>query len=92
MNQITMQKLIDIFRKDRQQTIDIQLEGIINLNMIIENVEINCDSNYIMFFSAKNEEQKVSFNIYQIMKIEEVNFKYFEFKFDFFQVAKMRIK
>lgn len=72
-----MQKLIDIFRQDKQDTIDIQLEGLINLNMIIENVEINCDSNYIMFFNAENKEQKVSFNIYQIMKIEEVNFKNF---------------
>ena len=62
------EELINILNK--KDKIEIQLKGIINLNLIIENAKSILEPEKIEIINQKEESNKLAFDRHQLMKIE----------------------
>ena len=82
MRQLTVEELKMELNKNLSDAIVIELDGLINTKINIQNIKIKEDADNLIVFD--NEEIKVKFNKHQIMKIEEENGVIF-IKFDSMQ-------
>lgn len=79
-----IEELINILNKNDK--IEIKLEGIIDTKITIENAKTILQKEKIKILNKKEENNYVAFDIHQLMKIEE-NEKEIKFLFDQLQTA-----
>lgn len=79
-----IEELINILNKNNK--IEIKLEGIIDTKITIENAKTILQKEKIKILNQKEESNYVAFDIHQLMKIEE-NEKEIKFLFDQLQTA-----
>ena len=79
-----IEELINILNKNDK--IEIKLEGIIDTKITIENAKTILQKEKIKIINQKEENNYVAFDIHQLMKIEE-NEKEIKFIFDQLQTA-----
>ncbi len=79
-----IEELINILNKNDK--IEIKLEGIIDTKITIENAKTILQKEKIKILNQKEESNYVAFDIHQLMKIEE-NEKEIKFLFDQLQTA-----
>lgn len=79
-----IEELINILNKNDK--IEIKLEGIIDTKITIENAKTILQKEKIKIINQKEENNYVAFDIHQLMKIEE-NEKEIKFLFDQLQTA-----
>lgn len=82
------EELINILNKNDK--IEIQLEGIINTKLIIENVKAVLQTDKIEVTNRNKENNYITFDRHQLMKIEE-NEKEVRLLFDQLQTAIIKI-
>ena len=79
-----IEELINILNKNNK--IEIKLEGIIDIKITIENAKTILQKEKIKILNQKEESNYVAFDMHQLMKIEE-NEKEIKFLFDQLQTA-----
>ena len=79
-----IEELINILNKNNK--IEIKLEGIIDTKITIENAKTILQKEKIKILNQKEESNYVAFDMHQLMKIEE-NEKEIKFLFDQLQTA-----
>ena len=79
-----IEELINILNKNNK--IEIKLEGIIDTKITIENAKTILQKEKINILNQKQESNYVAFDMHQLMKIEE-NEKEIKFLFDQLQTA-----
>lgn len=88
---MTTEEFIKYLEKETNKNAVLELKGIIETEIEIDEIEIKNIEKYLIVQSKKIKEQKIILNLHQLMKITKLEADTILLEFDLLQTVKIRL-